>query len=243
MLITLLYLPEIILILSAVIPAVILIRKVYQEDRLDKEPMWLIWSLVKWGILSTFIAVVLETVGSAILSSFVEVDSILYNIIMYFGIVAISEEGAKYYLLRKKTWDSPEFNCSFDGIVYAVTVSLGFALWENISYVFRYGLSTALVRAVTAVPGHASFGVFMGVWYGIARKYHNWGNRTLEKTADVLTLLVPVFVHGAYDFICTYEGALTYGPLLFLAFVALMFLSARRTVKKASRNDEIIRWW
>ena len=70
-----------------------------------------------------------------------------YNAIMYFGIVAFSEEGAKYFLLRRRTWHSAAFNCQFDGVVYAVFVALGFALWENISYVLMYGLSTALVRA------------------------------------------------------------------------------------------------
>ena len=91
---------------------------------------------------------------------------------MYFGVVAFSEEGAKYFLLKRRTWNSAAFNCQFDGVVYAVFVSLGFALWENISYVLMYGLSTALVRAVTAVPGHACFGVFMGVWYGLAKRLH-----------------------------------------------------------------------
>ena len=72
-----------------------------------------------------------------------------YNAIMYFGIVAFSEEGAKYFLLRRRTWHSAAFNCQFDGVVYAVFVALGFALWENISYVLMYGLSTALVRAIS----------------------------------------------------------------------------------------------
>ena len=100
-----------------------------------------------------------------------------YNAIMYFGIVAFSEEGAKYFLLRRRSWHSAAFNCQFDGVVYAVFVALGFALWENISYVLMYGLSTALVRAVTAVPGHACFGVFMGVWYGLAKRLTAQGKR------------------------------------------------------------------
>lgn len=89
-------------------------------------------------------------------------SSTAYNVLLYFVVVALSEEGFKYLLLKKRTWYSSEFNCQFDGVVYAVFVALGFALWENISYVLMYGLGTAAVRAVTAVPGHACFGVFMG---------------------------------------------------------------------------------
>ena len=67
---------------------------------------------------------------------------------MYFVVVAISEEGFKYVLLKKRTWKSREFNCEFDGVVYAVFVSLGFALWENIFYVLSYGFATAVARLV-----------------------------------------------------------------------------------------------
>jgi hypothetical protein len=45
------------------------------------------------------------------------------------------------------------FSQKFDGIVYAVFVSMGFAAIENIMYVFDYGYQTGLVRAFTAVPG------------------------------------------------------------------------------------------
>ena len=40
-----------ILIIAAVIPAIILMVKVYKSDRLEKESPQLLWSLVKAGIL------------------------------------------------------------------------------------------------------------------------------------------------------------------------------------------------
>ena len=148
-----------ILIAAAVIPAIVLLRFVYKEDRLDKESPGLLLSLVIFGILSTFAAIVTEQIGEAILGILLPQSSTAYNVLLYFVVVALSEEGFKYLLLKKRTWYSSEFNCQFDGVVYAVFVALGFALWENISYVLMYGLGTAAVRAVTAVPGHACFGV------------------------------------------------------------------------------------
>ena len=47
-----------ILIAAAVIPAIVLLRFVYKEDRLDKESPGLLLSLVIFGILSTFAAIV-----------------------------------------------------------------------------------------------------------------------------------------------------------------------------------------
>lgn len=166
-----------ILIAAAVLPAIFLLVHVYRADKLEKEPAPLLISLALYGIAATFIALVLERAGSFLLGLWFEEGSVAYNAIMYFGIVAFSEEGAKYFLLRRRTWHSAAFNCQFDGVVYAVFVALGFALWENISYVLMYGLSTALVRAVTAVPGHACFGVFMGVWYGPCQAAARTGER------------------------------------------------------------------
>ena len=143
---------------AAIIPAVVLLIKVYQADRLEKEPVSLILSLVFFGVLSTAIAMVLEQVGTAVLGNYLPEGSVAYNAVLYFGIVAFSEEGAKYLLLKKRTWRDINFNCQFDGVVYGMSVSLGFALWENLGYVAMYGFGTALVRAVTAVPGHACFG-------------------------------------------------------------------------------------
>ena len=131
-----------ILIAAAVIPAIVLLRFVYKEDRLDKESPGLLLSLVIFGILSTFAAIVTEQIGEAILGILLPQSSTAYNVLLYFVVVALSEEGFKYLLLKKRTWYSGEFNCQFDGIVYAVFVALGFALWENISYVLMYGLGS-----------------------------------------------------------------------------------------------------
>ena len=157
-----------ILMVAAIVPAIVLLYQVYKHDRLEKESNGLIVRLVVMGIISTLIAAALETVGSMVLGMFFQRATTLYYLILTFVVVGVSEELSKYVLLKKVTWNNPEFNCKFDGVIYAVAVGLGFALWENIKYVAAYGIATALVRAVTAVPGHACFGVFMGVFYAMA---------------------------------------------------------------------------
>ena len=225
-----------ILIAAAVIPAIWLLRYVYRMDRLEAEPRQLIISLLLKGILATFCAMASEYLGSWLLGLFFAENTVIYNLLMYFIVVAVSEEGFKYFFLKRMTWNDPEFNCTFDGVVYAVSLSLGFALWENIGYTFMYGLSTALLRAVTAIPGHACFGVFMGAFYGAAKRYEHY-NIEQSRTYRILSLVVPVLLHGTYDFIATqFEGL---SPV-FLVFVAILFVASYKILSNLSRQDNYI---
>ncbi len=228
-----------ILIAAAIIPAVILMVHVYRSDHLEKESGNLLWTLVKAGVFSTLVAIFFERIFSALLGSLFSPESTIYRILLYFGVVAISEEGAKYYQLKKNTWNREEFNCLYDGVIYAVFVSMGFALWENISYVLHYGLSVALIRAVTSIPGHACFGVFMGVFYTAAKLYSSAERFEESKRYQIAALVVPMLLHGAYDYIATlYSDSFNY---LFIAFVAVLFFVSYKLVDKVARNDQYFR--
>lgn len=227
-----------ILVLSAIVPAIVLLIWVYKSDKLEKESGSFLWRLVVSGILSTLIALVLERVFSWLLDATVSQDSVWYNIILYFIIVAFSEEGAKYFMLWRRTWKSPEFNCLYDGVVYAVFVALGFALWENVSYVLSYGFATALVRAFTAVPGHACFGVFMGVFYAFARMEMNRNKRGLANLFRVLCVVIPALIHGSYDYIATMQTENS--TWIFLAFIVVLFVISFVLVGKMSKRDREI---
>lgn len=229
---------HLILIVAAILPAAFLMWRVYQADRLEKEPWSLLRSLLILGVAATALASFAEQVGDILLSWFVPEGSLPYNIIMYFLIVAFSEEGFKYLLLKGRTWRSPHFNCSFDGVVYAVFISLGFAIWENIAYVLSYGMATAIARALTAVPGHACFGVFMGTWYGVAKRYEEAGLIQEAARARRTGLLVAVLLHGTYDFIAAMQTEAM--SLVFVVFVLSMFITALRFVRMHARNDGYI---
>ena len=227
---------DFVLVIAAVIPAVLLMIKVYRSDRLEKESSGMIWNLIKAGIFSSLIALVIERVLSTVLNYAVSKESSWYNIILYFVIVAFTEEGAKYFMLKRRTWNSPEFNCQFDGVVYAVFVSLGFALWENISYVLSYGFMTAILRALTAIPGHACFGVFMGVFYGIAKKYDYDSNGSASRFFRLLSVIIPAILHGIYDYIATSET----GTWYFVGFIVTLFVISYIIVSVNSKKDHYI---
>ena len=161
-----------------------------------------------------------------------------YNAIMYFGIVAFSEEGAKYFLLRRRTWHSAAFNCQFDGVVYAVFVALGFALWGE--YQLR-----ADVRPVHRVgarrDGRAGPRLLRRVHGRVVRPCQaaaRTGRDSASKLCRVLALLLPALLHGCYDFIASIESV-HYG-WLFAAFVAILFVLAFILVRRQARHDRYI---
>ncbi len=248
---------QMILILAAVVPAALLLIQIYRADRLEKEPIPLLLALLFWGVVAAELAVLTEQAGiwllerlfrpsqsapwifgGASLRSAGPKSSALHDLLLYFGVVAVSEEGFKYLLLHRRTWRSSEFNCSFDGVVYGAFLSLGFALWENIHYALAYGLGTALARAVTAVPGHACFGVFMGAWYGLAKRCELRGLTGRSRLFCALSLLIPVLLHGIYDFSAV--SGYSRPDWLFLPFVAVMFLCSFLLVRSMARNDDFL---
>ena len=226
------------LVIAAVLPAVWLMVKVYRSDRLEREPPRLLIGLALLGMISTALAGMAEQLGARILALFLEDGGLAYNALFFFLVVGPAEEGFKFAVLRWRTWKHPAFDCQYDGVVYAVFVSLGFALWENIGYVLLYGFQTAVTRALTAVPGHACFGVFMGVWYGVARRRSLNGDEEGAKKALRLCVIVPALLHGLYDFIASLRSGIF--VLVFLAFVAAMFLTALRIVRRTARRDDYL---
>lgn len=223
------------LIIAAVVPAIFLMVKVYKLDRLDKESPMMLRSMVTGGILSALLALVIERILGLFLDFLVPAESMLYNVILYFVIVGFAEEGSKYYMLKRRSWYSVEFNCLYDGVVYATFTSLGFALWENISYVLHYGFSTALVRAVTAIPGHTCFGVFMGLLYGCARGHAYLQEEGKSKILRILCVIIPALIHGAYDYIASMQTP--NAEWIFLVFILCLFGVSYLLAKRMSRND------
>ena len=232
------YLPDTILISAAVIPAIALLVLVYRADHVEPENPALLVRLVLMGVVSTSLAKFAEYAGEGLLNALFGQETLIYNILLYFGVVAFAEEGAKYILLKRTTWGRPDFDCRFDGVVYATFVSLGFALWENIGYVMTHGLGTALLRSVTAVPGHACFGVFMGCWYAQAYEMFRRGDDAASGKLRVLSVVLPALLHGAYDFLAVAMSEIS--GWYFVAFVGAMFIVTYRLIMRLSREDRYI---
>ena len=216
-----------ILIPLAIAPSIALLYYIYNRDRYEKEPRRMLIKAFLLGIAIVIPAGVIELVLSMIFPS---EKGIISAIIRGFIIAGLTEELLKYFVLYKGFFRSPEFNERFDGIVYAVFVSLGFATVENILFVYTGGVNVALIRAFTAVPAHALFGIAMGYYVGRARF------ATSEQTRKLLmkAMLIPVILHGYYNFILFSENS-----FLLLTFLPYMFYLWSRGLRNLNELDSV----
>ena len=228
------------LLTMTLLPSALIMFYIYKMDSHDKEPGKLLALLFFMGAVPTVIcALITESIGGKMLDNMQLKNQTLYYFIEAFIIVAISEEGFKLLYLWAISWKNKNFNYLFDGIVYSVFVSMGFATIENIEYVlFNGGTSTAIIRAVTAIPGHATFSIFMGYYYGLAKLNAVRGDKKLRNRNMILTLLVPVLLHGFYDF-CAFTSNVWMSIVLFV-FILLMDINAYLRVSRSSRENEYL---
>lgn len=224
------------LLLLAVAPGAFIVYRVYKEDKIEKEPGKLLRKLLIAGAIAVIPAIILELIGGAILGVFWDGGpSLFFTAVDAFIVTALVEEAVKYVPLKKITWNAPDFDYTFDAIVYSVCVGMGFAIIENIAYVMSLGLVNALIRAVTAIPGHAVFAVYMGYYYGRAKLCEADGNNAGVRQALKKALWVPVLIHGFYDFCLMSNSTLL--VLVFLVFIAVLFFMSYKNLKKYSAND------
>ena len=225
-----------IMIAVAIIPPLLLMIFIYRRDKHEREPKGLLFKCAALGALSVITALIGEAATMGIIESVFSGKSIyLYYFVEAFFGVAIVEEAGKFLMLRLGTWKNRHFDYTFDGIIYSVFVSLGFALVENILYVIQNGFSTGLFRAVTAIPGHAAFGVYMGYYYGLAKFWEVAGDKKKCGRNLWAGWLIATILHGFYDF-CALSGKPAL-MILFLVFIVAMDIAVIVQVIKSSKND------
>lgn len=182
------------LLLTAIAPVFIIIIYIYIKDKYEKEPKrLLLLSFISGAIVSVLITTLLYT-GFDVFLPLKNHYSIQQQFIKAFFVVGLTEEFSKYIIIRYVAQPRKAFNEPFDGIIYAVMVSMGFAATENIMYVLQGGYQVALLRAFTAVPAHATFAILMGYFMGKAKFSNN------KIILNFTGLFLAIIFHGAYDF-------------------------------------------
>jgi RsiW-degrading membrane proteinase PrsW (M82 family) len=182
------------LLFLAIAPVTVVILYIYFKDKYEKEPIKIVAiSFLLGATVSIILTFTLGYIASSLVP-LTDVKSISQQFIKAFFTVALVEEFSKYIIVRFYAQKKNEFNEPFDGIVYAVMVSMGFAALENILYTYQYGFGVGVTRAFTAVPAHATFGVIMGYFMGKAK----FSNNSIK--LNLLGLLFATLFHGSYDF-------------------------------------------
>ena len=226
------YVGPIALIVLSLAPVVFLLWYFDRLDKDQKESRRFLWSIFLWGVLVTFIAGAVEYFLEIAFANLIT-DPIVYLTVVAFIFTATTEEGLKYWVVKKKAYDHPAFNEYYDGIIYAVVASLGFAALENIFYVLEGGIYVAVIRALLSVPAHALFGAIMGYYFGMARfqKDKHESGKLLRKG-----LFWAIFFHGLYDFLLLTSSGLA---LFVIPMLLGMFLYVKRKIKYLHFLDKI----
>ncbi|MBE6037682.1 MAG: PrsW family intramembrane metalloprotease [Anaerofustis stercorihominis] len=199
-------------LLIAVLPTFILLMVIKQHDMNEKEPTGLLVKLFIMGMLSVIPAIILE--------SMVYLPTYTYfQVFMYAFIgVALIEEGVKLFMAKIALKRATSFDEVYDGIIYCVYVSLGFATVENVMYVLQFGTSTGIVRAVTAVPAHAVFAISMGYFMGLVKSGRG------GPVGRFLIWFAPTLLHAVYDFILFTN--LDWSLIVFIPYIAWIYSKA-----------------
>jgi protease PrsW len=212
-------------ILSASIaPIVAFMSFIYLKDRIT-EPIFLIVRTFIVGALLVFPIMFIQyalTTENLINNSFIE--SFVYS--------AFIEEFFKWFIFMFLIYQHSEFDHHYDGIVYAVSISLGFASVENIFYLLINGIEYAFWRAFFPVSSHALFGIMMGYYFGKAKM-----NKSKQKTNIVLAIVLPFILHGTYNYILkSFTNNWLY---ILIPFMILLWVRALRRMKTANEANFI----
>lgn len=186
---------EIIILFAALLPAIVLWLYVWKKDP-QKEPTALLVKAVLWGVAICIPVALIELgIDRILLGTDAAPKTLIDTTLGAFLSAALPEEAFKLLALWLVLRKNPYFDEHYDGIVYAVSVGLGFAAFENILYVFSEDnwVGVAFTRALLAVPGHYAFAVLMGYYYSL----HHFVDRS-TKTALYIFFL-PFMAHGIYD--------------------------------------------
>lgn len=253
------------LIIGALFPAIALLIYIFKKDRAEKEPFGLIALLFFAGMLiaepAGFVEGLVDPIIRLIFQNSLQIKEgagLLENIPFYIYIfvdnfygVALIEEGFKFIALFLITYKNKNFDSLFDGMVYSVTVSLGFAAIENVMYAISYGWGTVFMRMIVSVPGHMFFAVLMGYFYSFWNVFRHVD--ILEKDAKqkgmislarkpikkekqlVLAIAVPTIVHGFFDFCLSAESV--FFLIVFYIFVIVLYFFCFSRVRKLAKSD------
>jgi RsiW-degrading membrane proteinase PrsW (M82 family) len=182
-------------LLITILPSLLIVAFFVKSDRFP-EPTSQIIKIFMFGVFLCIPAFLINTELSYIYAN-TEIDEAL---ISSFLSAAPVEEVLKFTVLYSLVYKMKDFNEPIDGIVYGVTVSLGFATLENIYYVYflsdyfdTTSQSLALLRSFSAIPAHGIFGATMGYFfmkYAFIKKENNLA----------LCMIVPILLHGAYNY-------------------------------------------
>ncbi|MGY4112346.1 glutamic-type intramembrane protease PrsW [Aeribacillus sp. SP014] len=178
------------IITAGIAPGLAILSYFYLKDQYEMEPLYMVVRTFIFGALLVFPIMFIEYV--------LETENVLpSSFLQAFFASSLLEEFFKWFIFYFTIYSHFHFDEHYDGIVYGVSISLGFATLENILYLIANGVEFAFGRAIFPVPSHALFGVIMGYYLGKSK----FSNDRLKKRWLLYSLVIPFLLHGTYNYI------------------------------------------
>ncbi|MCL6591197.1 MAG: PrsW family intramembrane metalloprotease [Firmicutes bacterium] len=213
----------VLLLLASIGPGLLWLFYFYRQDRYEPEPVRLILKIFAAGLILVIPAGMLEQIWRGQILNAIRDGNWPVFLAMAFLVIALIEEGLKSGFLWWLIGKNQELDEPADGIIYGITLGLGFASLENFLWASAFGYGVALLRAVITALAHASFTGWVG--YYIAR--YKLEARVEGRPRNYRLLgagaLIAYLAHGAYDFLLF----LRYPAASILAVLLIGFLLAR----------------
>ena len=191
------------IILSGIIaPAIFWTAYFYYKDRFQPEPIRNLGITYILGLIAAFVCFkfygLLPLIGlpddpSALMDSN-RIQFLGYSL----GVIGLVEEFFKFLPFLFIILIFKEFDEKIDGIIYASTIALGFASFENLGYLVYLEGFELFGRAFASPLTHTIFSSIWGYTIGTARIY----KKSIFK-ASLVGILIAAFFHGMFDFLNT----------------------------------------
>lgn len=205
------------IIIASIAPTLALLIYFYLKDQYNPEPI----SMIAKSFFLGMICVIPISFFQFVLKLELIQTSFLNQALF---LTSIPEETLKWLLFYVLIYSNKEFDEPIDGIVYAVTISLGFATIENVLYLFTYGVKFAFIRALFPVSSHCIFGIIMGYFYGKTKFTTEY-----KKHFFLLSLITPILLHTIFDFMIITKAKWIY---YLTPFMLVMWIISMYTVKR-----------
>lgn len=203
------------LILASIGPGVLWLWYFYKQDGYEPEPLKLIIKVFVAGILLVIPAGILEQFWRNQIMAAINAADWPSFLVMAFLVVSLIEEGLKTGFLWWLIGRNRELNEPVDGIIYGITLGLGFASLENFLWAGVFGFGVAALRAVVTTLAHASFTGWVGYYFA------RYKLQTGQKSSLAGGFLLAFISHGLYDFLLFLRNPFA-SLLAFLLIAALL---------------------
>lgn len=204
------------LLIASIGPGLLWLWYFYKQDQYEPEPKPLIVKFFAAGLLLVVPAGLLEQIWRNQLLLAVRNSDWPSFLVMAFLVIALIEEGLKTVFLWWLAGRNRELNEPADGIIYGITLGLGFASLENLLWAGVFGFGVAALRAVVTTLAHASFTGWMGHYLSLYKLKSPHNPMRL-----VTGFLVAFFSHGLYDFLLFLRSSAS-SLMAFLLVAALL---------------------